>query len=135
MESDQGNATARHGAFSVEPFDGTVTVRFWDAVVASTDRAMLVRNGERQPAFFIPFRDIYFDFLRQTDRTEHSPLLGEAHYWRVTAMNRSEDDFMWAYEKPAPAAAALARHGTFDPEIARIEAVPAGGGAQRAVQM
>jgi len=122
-------------ALRIEPFDGTVTVRFWDAVIASTDQAKMLSQAGKEPAFYIPFDGIYFDFLQKTDRREHVPGLGEVAFWRVSAMNRAEDDFMWALESPDIPLLALAHHGSFDQKIARIEAVPAGGGAQGAVEM
>jgi len=120
---------------AIEPFDGTVTVRFWDAVIASTDEAKVLRRPGEEPAFYIPFDRIYFDFLQKTDHRENVPGLGEVAFWRVSAMNRAEDDFMWALESPDIPLLALARHGSFDQKIARIEAVPAGGGAEGAVEM
>lgn len=120
---------------AIEPFDGTVTVRFWDAVIASTDEAKVLRRPSEEPAFYIPFDRIYFDFLQKTDHRENVPGLGEVAFWRVSAMNRAEDDFMWALESPDIPLLALAHHGSFDQKIARIEAVPAGGGAEGAVEM
>jgi uncharacterized protein (DUF427 family) len=122
-------------ALAIEPFDGTVTVRFWDAVIASTDQAKVLRQAGKEPAFYVPFDRIYFDFLQKTDRREHVPDLGEIAFWRVSAMNRAAEDFMWALEAPDIPLLALAHHGSFDRKIARIEAVPAGGGAEGAVEM
>lgn len=110
---------------TIEPYAGTVTVRFSDAIVAATERAKVVREGGHEPAFYIPFEDIYFDLFEKTNTTSHSPLKGTASYWRVHAVGASADDFLWAYETQDTVAHALADHGTFDPQKARIEADPA----------
>ena len=109
----------------IEPFHGTVTVIFSDAIIASTKRAKLVREPGLEPAFYIPFEDIYFDFLEKTNSTAHSPVKGTASFWRVTAVGESAEDFMCAYATPDTPALGIAGHGTFDPRVARIEVVPA----------
>jgi uncharacterized protein (DUF427 family) len=108
----------------IEPFDGTVTVAFSSAIVASTKRAKIVREPGHEPVFYIPFDDIYFEFLHKTDRTSRCPVKGNASYWRVSAVGETAEDIMWGYETPNPAAQSIARHGAFDPDKAVIEAVP-----------
>lgn len=110
---------------SIQPFAGTVTVRFSDAIIASTDEAKLLREDGYSPVFYIPFDDINFEFLEKTNAASHCPLKGTASYWRVSAVGEAAEDFMWAYETPDPGAAEIAGHGAFDPKVARIEAVGA----------
>lgn len=109
----------------IRTFDGTVTVTFSDAVIASTTRARVVCVEGEPDVFYIPFKDIYFEMLRALDKTVHRPDWGMSHFWSVSAVGEAADDFMWAYLAPEPAAAAVANHGAFNPEIARISAVPA----------
>lgn len=134
MSSASRSAPGRR-PLTVEPFDGSVTVRFWDAVLASTDEAKVLRLGDLEPMFFVPFEHIYFDYLQRTGDADGEPELGKASCWRASAMDRSADNFMWAYEAPEPPASAIVGHGTFDPKIARIEAVPAGGPQNRPARM
>ena len=110
--------------FVIEPFAGTVTVRFSDAIVASTERAKILREDGHGPVYYIPFEDIYFDLFEKTNTVSKSPIKGTASHWRVHAVGSSSDDFMWAYETPDTAARAIAGHGTFDPVKARIDAEP-----------
>lgn len=106
---------------AIEPFAGTVTVRFSDAIVAATERAKVLREEGHEPVFYIPFEDIYFDLFEKTSTTSESPLKGTASYWRVHAVGASSDNFMWAYETPDAAPQAIVRHGAFDAEKARID--------------
>ena len=101
-----------------------MTVRFSDAIVASTERAKIVREDGHGPVSYIPFEAIYFDLFEKTNTVSKSPIKGTASYWRVHAVGSSSDDFMWAYETPETAVRAIANHGTFDPEKARIDAEP-----------
>ncbi|RWB36336.1 MAG: DUF427 domain-containing protein [Mesorhizobium sp.] len=125
MQPSAANSARHPGALTVTPFNGTVTVRFSDAIVASTERAKVLHEDGHDPVFYIPFEDIYFELLEKTNTTTRSPLKGTASYWRVHAVGGAADDFMWAYETPDTPASAIARHGAFDPDKARIDADPA----------
>lgn len=109
---------------TIVPFAGTVTVRFSDAIVAATERAKVLCQDGREPIFYIPFEDIYFELFEKTNTTSETPGKGTASYWRVHAVGASADDFMWAYEAPEPAAHGIAGHGAFDPAKARIDVDP-----------
>jgi uncharacterized protein (DUF427 family) len=124
MQSSAATSGHHLARLTIEPFAGAVTVRFSDAVVAATEHAKVLREEGHDPVFYIPFEDIYFDLFEKTNTTSSSPLKGTASYWRVHAVGASADDFMWAYETPDTAARAIARHGAFDPEKARIDIDP-----------
>lgn len=125
MQTSGATSQEHFGRLAIEPFSGTVTVRFSDAIVAATERAKVLREDGHRPVFYVPFEDIYFDLFEKTSTTSRHPLRGTASYWRVHAVGSSSDDFMWAYETPDTAALAIARHGAFDPEKARIDVEPA----------
>jgi len=113
------------GSLSIEPFAGTVTATFSDAIIASTDRAKMLRESGHDPVFYIPFEDIYFEFLEKSATTSRCPLKGQASYWRASAVGSAAEDAMWAYLTPHPVASAIAGHGAFDQRSVRIEAIPA----------
>ncbi|MBZ9797284.1 DUF427 domain-containing protein [Mesorhizobium sp. ES1-4] len=125
MQASTATPAHRFSAITIEPFVGTVTVRFSDAIVAATDRAKVLREEGHEPVFYIPFEDIYFDLFEKTNTTSECPPKGTASYWRVHAVGGSADDVMWAYETPETTALPIARHGAFDPEKARIDVDPA----------
>ena len=124
MQTSSATSENHLGRLAIEPFAGTVTVRFSDAIVAATERAKILREGGHEPVYYVPFEDIYFDLFEKTNTVSRCPVKGTASYWRVHAVGSSSDDFMWAYETPDTAARAIAGHGTFDPEKARIDAEP-----------
>lgn len=119
----QDATSGHHDGLVIEPFVGSVTVRFSDAIVAATDRAKVLREDGREPVFYIPFEDIYFELFEKTNTTGQSPLKGTASYWRVHAVGSAADDFMWTYE--GPEARAIAFHGAFNSDRARIDVEPA----------
>jgi uncharacterized protein (DUF427 family) len=106
---------------TVEPFDGTVTVRLSDAIIASSQNAKVLREADYPPVFYIPFDDIYFDFFEKTDTRTHCPFKGDATYWRATAVGESADDVLWAYEHPYQEMLAIKGYGAFDPKKVRID--------------
>lgn len=109
---------------NVEPFAGTVNVMFSDAIIASTEEALLLKEKGHEPIFYIPFRDIYFEYLWQSDREYDCPRKGKAHYWNVEAVGEAGHEVMWAYDEPFPQASAIREHAAFDPEKVRIEVTP-----------
>jgi uncharacterized protein (DUF427 family) len=127
QEKSMNIASSRQASaeLSIEPYAGTVTVTFSDAIIASTDKAKILRQEGRDPVFCVPFEDIYFEFLQKTKTTSRCPIKGTATYWRVSAVGDAADDAMRAYETPNPVASEIARHGVFDETIVRIEAIPA----------
>ena len=82
---------------TVEPFDGVVTVVFSDAILASTDEALVLREADYPPVFYIPFKDIYFELLKPSDTSTHCPFKGNASYWNASAAGEAVNDVMWAY--------------------------------------
>jgi uncharacterized protein (DUF427 family) len=112
---------------TVAPFDGVVVVTFGDAVIASSDRALVLREADYPPVFYIPFEDIYFDFLQPSDTHSHCPFKGDASYWGVSASGNATKDVMWAYQAPYDEMMQIRNHGAFYPNKVRIEATPRGG--------
>jgi uncharacterized protein (DUF427 family) len=112
---------------TVEPFDGAVTVVFSDAILASTDKALVLREADYPPVFYIPFEDIYFEFLKRSDTATHCPYKGNASYWSASAAGEAVNDVMWAYERPFDEMLQIKDHGAFYPNKVRIEANPSSG--------
>ena len=106
---------------TVEPFNGTVTVRLSDAIIASTQNAKVLREAGHDPVFYIPFEDIYFDFFEKTGTRTHCPFKGDASYWRASAVGEAAEDVMWAYEHPYEEMLAIKDHGAFYPDKVDID--------------
>lgn len=106
---------------TVSPYEGPVTVRFRETVIASTRNALELREPSYPPVLYIPFEDIYFEHLRKSETRTHCPHKGDASYWGVTAQNEAEKDVMWAYETPYEEMVAIRNHGAFYPDKVSIE--------------
>lgn len=114
---------------TIVPYDGTVTVKFSDAVIASSTNAKVLTVDGREGVLFIPFEDVYFEFLSKLEGGPSHHAWGDVELWRVSAAGEAADHFMWAYLPTEPELDALSGHGAFNPKIARIESVAAERGA------
>lgn len=109
---------------AVEPYAGIVTVRLADAILASSDKALVLREENYPAVYYIPFEDIYFDFLERGDASTHCPYKGDASYWSASASGEAVANVMWAYERPYDEMALISDHGAFYPDKVTIEAAP-----------
>ena len=47
------------------------------AILASTDDALVLREADYPPVFYIPFKDVYFEFLKRSDTSTDCPSKGK----------------------------------------------------------
>ncbi|MDN5928085.1 MAG: DUF427 domain-containing protein [Hyphomicrobiales bacterium] len=107
---------------TVEPFGGVVNVTFGEVMIASSDRARLLREKGHDPVLYLPFEDIYFVHLEKTATTTHCPFKGDASYWSVTGQDEAAKDVMWAYQHPYDEMLEIKDHGAFYPDRVVIDA-------------
>ena len=106
---------------TISPADGHVTVRAGGAVIASSDRALALREADYPPVLYIPREDVAMDRLQRTAQYTHCPYKGDCAYFSVTAAGARGENAAWSYESPYPAAAAIREHLAFYPD--RIDAI------------
>lgn len=114
------------GQSRIERYPGIVTVKFSDAILASSDEALILHEEGHEPAYYIPFKDVYFEFLQPSRTRRRCPRKGEARYWNVSAVGEAETDVMWGYEIPEPGYDQLCDHASFDPSKVAIESAERG---------
>lgn len=106
---------------TISPAGGRVTVRAGGAVIASSDRALALREADYPPVLYIPRADVAMDLLERTDRHTDCPYKGDCSYFSVTAAGARGENAAWSYEAPYPAVAAIREHVAFYPE--RVDAI------------
>lgn len=117
---------------SIKPYRGIVKVSFSDAIIASTDKALVLSEPGADPVFYVPFKDIYFEFLRRSDVPPRDTARGTESWWDASAVGESAGSAMWTYEEPASGYEALLAHGAFSPDKVLIEATALPDEARRA---
>ena len=96
----------------LEPLGKRVKVDVDGIELASSDDAMVMREGEHAPVIYIPFSGIRFGQLTRTDSSTHCPFKGDASYWRVAGGNAGPD-VMWSYEQPYDEMTAIKDYAAF----------------------
>lgn len=91
----------------VEPSPRRVRVVFRGAVVADSQRALLVRETRLPPVYYLPKADVRMDLLEPSTYHTHCPFKGDASYWHLRVGDELAENAVWAYESPLPEAEAL----------------------------
>ncbi|KQT41993.1 hypothetical protein ASG43_17065 [Aureimonas sp. Leaf454] len=98
-----------------------VNVLFGDVIVATTNEALVLKEGSRPPVVYVPRDHVATEFFIPTDHRTTCPHKGEARYWTISAAGRASENAAWAYDTPKAEAAAIAGHVAFYPDRLRIE--------------
>lgn len=105
---------------TIMPHEGRVIVRFGDAVVADTTRALALKEANYPVVLYVPRDDAKLSHYERTAHATYCPYKGDASYFTlVDGENRSENA-VWTYEKPYPAMAEIANHVAFYPSKVTI---------------
>jgi uncharacterized protein (DUF427 family) len=91
---------------SLAPFPGRVTIRFGGAEVATSGRALEMRETTLPPVLYIPREDANLALLQPSPHATHCPYKGDASYYSIEAGGRRAENAVWSYETPFPAMAA-----------------------------
>ena len=108
-------------AFSVKPVTRTVVARAGGAIIAETQRALLVEEPGHDPIYYIPREDVAMEFLEPSETRTRCPHKGEATHYDVIAKSGPLRDAAWSYEAPIEGAEELAGSVAFYPEKAYVE--------------
>jgi uncharacterized protein (DUF427 family) len=106
---------------TIAPAGGHVTVRAGGDVIASSARALALREAAYPPVLYIPREDVAMDRLQRTDRITHCPYKGDCAYFSVPAAGPAGANAAWSYESPYPAVAAIRGYLAFYPD--RVDAI------------
>jgi uncharacterized protein (DUF427 family) len=104
---------------SIEHNPKRVKVRFNGQQIASTTRALTLREGNYPPVQYIPRQDVDMSLLTRTAHTTHCPYKGDASYYSVQVGAREAANAVWTYEAPFPKVEAIKAYLAFYPD--RVE--------------
>ncbi|MBV9830522.1 MAG: DUF427 domain-containing protein [Marmoricola sp.] len=118
--------SAKH-PITVEQSSETVTVSLDGRPIATTNRALVLREASYPPVYYVPQEDIESDVLAPSDTQSYCPFKGDASYFDVslTADSVREapivSDAGWTYRDPYDAVAEIANHVAFYPDKVDIQ--------------
>ncbi len=108
---------------SIEPASERVIVRVGDTILAESADALVLREADYPPVFYIPRDDVAMAELTNSATRTHCPYKGDAHYFTPREGGRA--DIAWSYVDPYEAMARIKGYLAFYPDrVDAIETVP-----------
>ena len=108
---------------AVSPVGATLRVLWRGREIARTDQALDLKEGSSPAVRYFPRDAVSPSLLERTTRTTRCPFKGEANYFSLVMDGARDDNAIWTYESPIPAAAAIKDHLAFYPDKVTIETV------------
>ena len=108
--------TAEH-PITVEQSTEKVTVTLDGRTIATSDRALVLREASYPPVYYVPGRTSTPDVLTPSDTSSYCPFKGDASYSRQVR----SPDVGWTYPEPYDAVAEIADHVAFYPNKVDIQ--------------
>ena len=109
---------------TISPSSTRVRVRFSGKVVADTIEALVLREANYPPVYYIPRADVDTSLLETSSHSTHCPYKGDASYFTIVADGRTATNAVWSYERPYPAVAEIQQYLAFYPN--RVDAIEVG---------
>jgi uncharacterized protein (DUF427 family) len=116
---------------TITPAPRQVRVRFQNHVIASSDRALVLKEADYPPVFYIPREDVETGFMSKTAHTTHCPYKGDASYYSMLINGDLAENKIWSYEAPYPAMEQIRDLVAFYPDTFEIYEVDAADIADR----
>lgn len=110
---------------TVEPAGGTVRVTLHDHVIAESSDALVLKEANYPPVYYLPPDSADQSALIASAHTTHCPYKGDASYYGIDSGGTELADKVWCYRTPYPAVASIADHLAFYPDAVDIEFTPA----------
>jgi uncharacterized protein (DUF427 family) len=101
----------------------TYVVRAAGAVIAESDNALLLFEGDMEPVIYFPREDVGTIFLDASEHTSHCPHKGDANYFHIEAKSGRIENAAWSYETPKEGVERIAGHIAFYESKVAIEAL------------
>lgn len=86
----------------VEACPRRIRAVFGGHLVVDTNNAILLRETDYLPQYYLPRSDVSETLLEASSRTSRCPHKGEARYYHLVADERRALDAAWAYPAPDP---------------------------------
>ena len=98
---------------TIEPATRPVSVSVEGTLIAESTNALVLREANYQPVYYIPVADVDMGLLEHSDSTSYCSYKGDCNYFSVVTPTTTIVDAAWIYHHPYPAAAAIAEHIAF----------------------
>jgi uncharacterized protein (DUF427 family) len=106
---------------NIEPLGRTVTVTVAGKAVATSARALLLKEASYPGVIYIPREDADMSLLQRSDHATYCPYKGDASYYSIPSGGARAKDAVWTYEHPHEAVSVIKDHLAFYPD--RVDAI------------
>lgn len=108
-----------------ERMEERVEVVFNGFTIADSRDVVRVSEDGHPPRYYFPRHDVSMDALSRSETVTQCPFKGTAHYYSITAGERTVPDAVWSYENPYEEHEALRERLAFDEDaVDRISVGP-----------
>ena len=109
---------------TIEPAGVRVKVRVAGAVIADSTHALVLREANYPPVFYLPAADVTMSALAASMHATYCPYKGDCSYHDIPAGGERSKNAVWSYVAPYDAVAAIAGHFAFYPD--RVDSIETG---------
>ncbi len=106
---------------TITPFDGTITVTVGDSQIATSERALVLRESGYPPRYYMPQSDVAPGTYQGSDTSTHCHFKGDTSYFNVVTDNSVILDAAWSYQSPIPSVAEIGNHLCFDDNLVTVQ--------------
>ena len=85
----------------VEATTKHIQVYFNGVLIAETRAALRVLETAHPPVYYIPLRDVRFEYLLRSAQTSFCEFKGQARYYDVAVGDKRAENAAWFYPQPA----------------------------------
>jgi acyl-CoA thioesterase-2 len=97
----------------LEPSATRRRARFRGAIVADSERALVVTETKHDAVVYFPREDVHLEHLKRTDHQTFCPFKGDASYWTLRVGDDVAENIAWSYEAPFDEVAGLKDYVSF----------------------
>ncbi|NOZ32448.1 MAG: DUF427 domain-containing protein [Alphaproteobacteria bacterium] len=98
---------------TIRPAGVSVSVRFNGRIIARSDRALDLAEGDYPIVSYLPISDVRADVLALSDHHSVCPFKGKAAYWHLVDGAERAENAVWYYDEPCPLVAPIKDHVAF----------------------
>ncbi len=103
----------RDSDITVSPHKYPVSVMFNGQQIATSVRALDLKEGACPTVTYLPLDDVDMTVLRKSDHKTHCPFKGDASYYDLVDGRKISANAVWYYSDPCPLVARIAGHVAF----------------------
>ena len=92
---------------------GVWSVRAGGAVIAESENALELNEGDYDPVIYFPREDVAMALLEKSEQKTKCDHKGEAIYFSIVTKSQVIENAAWTYEAPRPELAHIANHMAF----------------------